>query len=139
MRIENLDPTKMTARSDQFFDDLQALSPSTEAQRFAQAQALQLGTDILQTRMMFFEQSVSPVPWPFVVILISWITVLFLGFGLFARLHMTVACALLIGALSVSAAVFLILELNQPYSGFIQLSDAPLVRAAAAIGAVTQR
>ena len=49
---------------------------------------------------------------------------LFLGFGLFARWHATIAVALLVGAISVSAAIFLILELNDPYNGFVRLSDA---------------
>jgi hypothetical protein len=45
---------------------------------------------------------------------------LFVGFGLFARANATVIGALLIGALSVSSAIFLILELNHPYLGLMR-------------------
>ena len=55
-----------------------------------------------------------------------WLSVLFLGFGLFARFHVTIAVALVIGALSVAGAVFLILELSQPYQGLMRISDMPL-------------
>ena len=58
--------------------------------------------------------------------LIFWICVLFLGFGLFARFNTTVTVALLAGALSVAGAIFLILELNDPYRGLMRISDEPL-------------
>jgi hypothetical protein len=60
------------------------------------------------------------------VILVFWICVLFAGFGLLVRFHATTAVAALIGSLSVSAAIFLILELGSPYTGLIQISDLPL-------------
>jgi hypothetical protein len=45
-----------------------------------------------------------------------------------------VAIALLVGSLSVAAAIFLILELSRPYAGLIQLSDEPLRDVLAQIG-----
>ena len=51
---------------------------------------------------------------------------LFLGFGLFTRFNTTVTVALLVGALSVAGAIFLILELSDPYHGLMQISDEPL-------------
>jgi hypothetical protein len=68
------------------------------------------------------------------MVLIFWICMLFLGFGLFVRFNATVTVALLIGAVSVAGAIFLILELNEPYQGFMRLSDAPLRHASALIG-----
>jgi hypothetical protein len=52
--------------------------------------------------------------------------VLFVGFGLFARHNATVVAALFLGALSVAGAIFLILELNRPYGGVMQISIAPI-------------
>ncbi len=139
IRPEYLEPIGTRSQAGQFFEALQALSPRTDAQRFAQSQALQLTSEIVQTRLLMFEQSTNSVSWPFVVVLVSWVSVLFLGFGLFARLHATVACALFIGALSVAAAMFLILELNGPYTGWIRLSDAPLLRALAEMATPIKR
>jgi hypothetical protein len=60
--------------------------------------------------------------------------VLFLGFGLFARLNATVLVALLMGAMSVSGAIFLILEMNRPYNGIMRVSDAPIRTALSVMG-----
>jgi hypothetical protein len=79
-----------------------------------------------QTRLLMSEQLGDSISWPFLTVLVFWICALFLGFGLFARFNVTVTLALLVGALSVSGAIFLILELSTPYSGFMQLSDAHL-------------
>jgi nitric oxide reductase large subunit len=59
-------------------------------------------------------------------VLIFWICMLFLGFGLFSSPNPTVTVALLVGSLSVACAIFLILELNAPLVGLVRISDAPL-------------
>ena len=68
------------------------------------------------------------------IALISWLTVLFFGFGLFSRFNTTVVGALFVGALAVSAAVFLIIEMNHPYGGWIQISSLPLRTVLAQMG-----
>jgi hypothetical protein len=60
------------------------------------------------------------------MILVFWLVVLFVGFGLFARLNGTVVAALLVGALSVAGAVFLIIEMNRPYRGVMRISSTPI-------------
>lgn len=61
------------------------------------------------------------------MILTFWLSVLFLGFALFApHRNPMVIVALLVCALSASSAMFLILELDHPFSGLLTLSDAPL-------------
>ena len=126
MQAAHLNPADIQSQSDDFFLALEGLSPKTDAQQFAKNQALQLSEAIGQTRALMFQQSGSTISWPFLLALTFWLGVLFLGFGLLARFQTTVAAALLVGSLSVSAAIFLILELGSPYGGLIQLSDAPL-------------
>jgi hypothetical protein len=94
---------------------------------------MQVGESILQTRLLMSEQAGDSIPWPFLTVLVFWLYVLFLGFGLFAPFNVTVTLSLLVGALSVSGAIFLILELSTPYQGFMQISDAPLRHALAQI------
>ncbi len=55
------------------------------------------------------------------IILVSWLTALFISFGLYAPTNGTVVTSLLVSALSVSAAIFLILELYSPYHGLIRI------------------
>jgi hypothetical protein len=62
----------------------------------------------------------------FLAVLVAWLTLLFFGFGLFARFNRTVVVALFTGALGVAAAILVILEMTHPYGGLIQVSSAPL-------------
>jgi hypothetical protein len=55
-----------------------------------------------------------------------WLTVLFGGFALLARPNATTLVALTLCALSVSAAIFLLLELDQPFSGVMATKSEPL-------------
>ncbi len=113
------------------FDSIQNLLPNTEARRFIKKKALEISIDLRQTRALMIERVGSSIPWPFLMVLVFWLSVLFLGFGLFASVNATVLVALLIGAVSVSSGIFLILELDQPYAGLIRVSDAPLRHALA--------
>jgi len=108
---------------------LQGLSPKTDAERMLLTRALQLADSISQSRLLMTAQLGSAIAWPFLVVLVFWVCVLFLGFGLFARSNATVTMALLVGALSVAGAIFLILELNDPYHGLMRISDGPLLSA----------
>ena len=116
-----------------FFDKIQELTPKDEVQRALQAQALNLSIAIGQARLLLFEQGGRSIPMPFLVLLIFWVTVIFLSFGLFAPRNATVIVTLFLCALSVSGAIFLIMELDRPFGGVIQISSAPLRNAIANI------
>jgi len=109
-----------------FYDRIQELSPQNEVQRSLQAQALKMSIDIGQTRWLLVEQGGRSIPMPFLVLLIFWVTIIFLSFGLFAPPNATVIATLFLCALSVSGAIFMILELDRPFGGLIQISSAPL-------------
>ena len=113
---------------------LQGLAPTTEIQRGIQSNAMQLAQTIGQLRLLMLVQLGVTVPWPVLTLLTFWVCMLFLGFGLFARLNPTIAVTLLVGSVSVAGAVFLILELSQPYAGLLRLSDDPILNALAQIG-----
>ena len=88
--------------------------------------AIQESDSIGRLRLLMTSQLGSSIAWPFQTVLVFWICALFFGFGLFARFNATVTLALLVGALSVAGAIFLILELNDPYRGLMRISDEPL-------------
>ncbi len=67
------------------------------------------------------------MPVAFLVVMAFWLTMLFLGFGLLAPRNATVMWACFIGAVSISAAMFLIMELNQPFSGLLRVPDTSLL------------
>jgi membrane-bound ClpP family serine protease len=86
------------------------------------------------TRWLMYEQESTSFSTPLLVVLVFWITTLFISFGLFAPRNATVTAALFVSALSVSGAIFLILEMYTPYSGLIEISSAPLRLALAHLG-----
>jgi hypothetical protein len=112
--------------TEDLYDTIHGLSPQNDAQRLRQVQALQLSTDLAQKRWLLVEQSGGSIPMPFVVLLTFWVTVIFISFGLFAPSNATVIVTLFVCALSVSGAIYLILELDQPFEGLMQISNTPL-------------
>jgi hypothetical protein len=128
-------PVGARPRAEALIHEIQALTPSTGVQRSAQVRSVEIAARLAQTRALMSEQMLGhSLPTPFLVVLAAWITVLFAGFGLFARPNPTVLSALFVGALSVAGAIYLVLELDNPYAGPMRISDAPLRDALARIG-----
>ena len=80
------------------------------------------------------EEAQNQLPLPFLIILLFWLTMLFASFGLFSPRNATVITVLFVCACSVSAAIFLVLEMNRPLTGIIRVSDAPLLKALELLG-----
>jgi hypothetical protein len=128
-------PMAPTAAGGQIlYEKIQGLSPKTDTQRSLQSQSMGIAVDIGKTRYLMFAQQATSVSFPLLVVLVLWLTVIFISFGLFAPLNGTVVSSLFVSALSVSGAIFLILEMYTPYTGVIQLSNAPLRAALAQLG-----
>ncbi len=113
---------------------LRAMVPKTDAQSQLLTQARQLVGDLMETRWLIIEQSQNALPPILLVVLIFWLTLLFASFGLFAPRNATVVTVLFLCACSVSAAIFLVLELNHPITGLIKVSQAPLLKALEHLG-----
>lgn len=110
----------------QVYAGLHALPGGTAVRSALVSQALQLAVPISQARLALYEQSRSGLPVPILVVLIFWLTVLFASYCLFSPVNPTSAVALGLVALSVAAALFLILEMFDPFSGLMQISSAPI-------------
>jgi hypothetical protein len=113
---------------------IQALSPKSDLQRSLQSRAAQISTDLAQTRLLLFAESDSAIPAPFIAILAFWLIIIFASFSLFAALNVTVFGFLSLFALSASCAIFLILELSQPFTGLLMIPSTPLRNALAPLG-----
>src|SRR5262245_6131898 len=122
------------ASAETVYAKIQGLSPKDDAQRSFQSQALSLAMDLRKRHWLMYEQETVSVSLPLLVILVLWLTVIFISFGLFAPFNATVVSSLVASALSVSGAIFLILDMYRPYSGLIQISSAPLRSALAYLG-----
>jgi hypothetical protein len=110
------------------------LTPTNGVQRQMFQSAQQLCGELRQTRWLVIEQTQNTLPTPFLVVLLFWLTALHMSFGLFAPRNGTVLLMLLVCAVSVSGAIFLILEMNHPLSGIIKVSSAPMLKALELLG-----
>src|ERR1700732_3901785 len=88
--VAKVRPFEVSGAGDAFFAKLQKLSPQNDSQRSLQARAIQIATDIAQTRLLLFAQTNNSIPMPFLVVLIFWLTIIFGSFGLFAKPSATV-------------------------------------------------
>jgi hypothetical protein len=80
----------------------------------------------LQARWLLFAGGESAIPLPFLVVLLFWLTITFTSFGLFAPRNVTVLAVLFVCALSVTSALFLVVEMDGPFDGLIKASADPL-------------
>ena len=120
---------------EEVYERILKLEPKTDAQRTLQAQALKIVADTGQMRLnLAAQQHGSSIPTPFLVVMVFWLALILGSFGLFAPSTPTALLSLLVCALAVSSAILLILELDHPFGGLIQVSGEPLRRTLEQLG-----
>lgn len=120
--------------SENFYEQIQQLSPKDDGQRLLKSQAVDIAAGLGRIRWLMYEQKSSSVSMPLLAVLVFWLIATFVSFGVFAPPNTTVISSLFVSALSVSAAIFLLLEMYTPYAGLIHISSAPLRAALASLG-----
>jgi hypothetical protein len=126
LTIEELDSSSLP---EVFLGRVRDLKPTNDSQRLAQSFIIQLTREFVQNHHILIEQSISAFPPLFQIIMLCWMASLFGTYGLFCPRNPTVFIVLLVCALSVSSAVFLINELFRPFDGLIRISGAPMLNA----------
>ena len=117
---------KSSAEARAFENELERLSPNNDAQRSLQSRAIQTFTEGAQIRLQLFAQIGGSIPTPFLIILVFWLSAIFVSFTLFAQTNLVVMASLLACALSFAGAIFLVLELDNPFTGLMGISSATL-------------
>lgn len=108
---------------------VQNLKPQTAVQEAFKAQAVDIVKELGQMRWLLFEETESSVPLALVAILVFWLALTFVSIGLFAPPNRLVISAQLLSSFAVAGAIFLILELDHPFSGLIKVSSQPMMNA----------
>ncbi|MGJ7510558.1 hypothetical protein [Variovorax sp. GT1P44] len=112
-----------------------SLTPGNDAQRWYQSRSMQLSTDIAQNRVLTAERQDSSVPAALLFIVCGWVVVIYVGLGAFTIINKSVSVALGICALAFACSIFIILELDTPFSGVVDVSNKSVLRAQAELGA----
>ena len=102
------------------------LAPQTDAERSLKAVASGLTVDLAQLRMQLQTAAIPSVSKPFLLVVVAWLSMIFLSFSVFAPQNGTANAALMVSVLAVAGAVFLILELDRPFDGIIRIPSAPM-------------
>jgi hypothetical protein len=105
---------------------IRALVPDGTAQTELRTDALQIVSEVVKTRWLLIEQSGRSVRPVFLIVLVAWVVLIFTSFGFNAPRNATVFVALFICSLAIGGAIFLILEMDTPFDGFIAISSKPM-------------
>ena len=112
---------------------IHSLRPKDEVQRSLKTEASNLTIDLGKTRTLLVAQSVPSISKLMLVVLISWLVIIFFSFSMLAPTNVPAVVALGISALSVCGAIALILELDRPFGGLMGLSSEPMRNALAQV------
>jgi len=109
-----------------FYEMVRTLAPRNDVQRSLKGEVLKISLEVSEIRALALAQETNSIPIPFLVVLVFWLVILFAGLGLFSPPNFTVATALCISALAVSAAIFMIIEMDGAFVGVMRISSEPL-------------
>jgi hypothetical protein len=98
-----------------------SLHPTKDEQKHALTNARDLFGSIVDTQMTMVRSLVDRVPNLLLNVVLGWSCVLFFGYGLLSAIDAVTAVLAALGASAVASAVFLILELSDPYSGLFTM------------------
>ena len=113
----------VTETAERFYNAVEGLKPANEEQTSLKSRIIQITTDLGRTRLLVFTQADDAIPVPFFIVLVFWLVVIFSSFNLFAEPGAIVLGFILVLAISVSSALFLIVDLSHPFSGLMQISN----------------
>ena len=125
-RPVQLDPSKLSSDAEGLAERIRALTPRDDSQRWLQARAGEVAEELLEARWLASAYSEASVSGLFLVILLFWLTITFVSYGLVAARNSTVVTVLFLCAVSVGSALFLILEMDEPFEGLLRVSADPL-------------
>ena len=113
----------VSSTGERFYDAIEGLKPANEEQTSLKARIIQITTEMGRTRLLVFTQNDNAIPVPFFIVLVFWLVLIFASFSLFAEPGPIVIASTLLIAISVSSALFLIVDLSHPFEGLMQISN----------------
>ncbi|HWB51232.1 MAG TPA: hypothetical protein VG651_19120 [Stellaceae bacterium] len=117
---------QVMSRLDQVRDKFRQLDPQSLQDKALKDRLLSLSdTIILLADELLLQEPVS-VPIQMIIVVDAWLAITFFAFALFAPFNLVSAIALGIGAAAVALALFMIVEMDSPFQGFVNVSPAPM-------------
>ncbi len=108
---------------DQVGQKLRRLDPATPVQRRTAEDCRTTFRDVIHARLAVIEDAGASFSKPFFWILVFWLTIIFVLFGLGAPRNKLSIVSLLLCAVSISSAILVISDLSRPYRGWMAISS----------------
>ncbi|WP_454917874.1 bestrophin-like domain [Xanthobacter sediminis] len=105
---------------------IRALPSTPPALAELRADALDRYKTVGTLRWTVVNEAVTVVPPVFIGVLIVWLTLIFVSFGLFSPVNRVSLVVFFLCAVSLAGALFLILEMSGPFDGIIHVSSAAM-------------
>ncbi len=117
------------------YNQLETLKPDSATQLITKNSAITASMSLRHTYwLMFLSSEENSLSFPLLAIVVSWLVAIFVSFGLFAPRNGTSTASLVVCALAVSAAIFVIMAMYSPFSGFMKISSYPIRDALSQMG-----
>lgn len=111
------------------FEMIEQLSPQSSYQTDLKNHATSLALDVAERRALLVAQAADDTQSQFLAVVVAWLFVILFGFSFLSPRSHIALTALLIAAISVCGAVFLLLELGHPFEGVLRISSDPITQA----------
>jgi hypothetical protein len=108
-----------------------SLQPTDDVHKNLMAACVEQYHDLVQARWKVIEGARGSISAPFYWVLVFWLAILFGVFGLTAKPNPMVVTVLALCALSITVAVFVILDMDEPYGGLFGIPSASMRNALA--------
>lgn len=122
----DLDPKRHMATAESLLEQIQGLAPHNPSQEAIRGRILELSESLMKVRWMIVVEGHRTIPLPFLLILLLWLTLTFTSFGMFSPKNPTVLAVLFVCSLSIGSALFLVLEMDSPFEGWLRVSAEPM-------------
>lgn len=106
--------------------DIRALAPTDPQHRRLLQTSIDQFELLMRARWKLIEEAHSSISIPFYLVLSFWLLIIFAGFGLSAPGNALSATTIVLGALSIVSVMYVILDLDTPFSGLFAVSSEPL-------------
>lgn len=127
---EVIDPRPPTVILLDLARKLERLTPQNDVR----ATIISLGHQLLEYRWRISDYTSDRTPITFIVAVIVWLAVIYGNLGIFAPRTPLVLCGFLAAMACIAAAVFLMIEMNNPFTGYLRVPRAPFTEVLAFTG-----
>ena len=122
-RVETMELGEMLSEVDV---EIERLAPQDEFHRQTAARLRDRVANAIEQRWRLIFAAESTISWPFLLVLTSWLSIIFAIFGLTSPRGRVVYAVVGLSALSIASPLYLIISYSEARTGLFQLSSSPM-------------